>query len=315
MKNASNWKLIGVLAVLAGVFLVVKLFRSPLRETNIPQQLTTVDTTAVTEIIILPARQPGTEIHLQRSGKIWKLAAGEKSGHLEQGAGPTALASLMNLHPDQIVSRRRAKWNDFNVGDSTGTRVRILAGEDVMADLWIGRTEFKPSATGGMFEGGGSTYVRVQGEEEVYAVPAFLDGQFNRPFDDWRDKTFTRIKRDSIDRIAFQYPADSSFVLERRGGWFMGSSPADSSRVAAYLNGLEYKNVNSFAKESIQGDAPVKIEFQKRSRTVATLEAWPSGSSWTIHSSYQPDTYFTIEGLNAQKDVWKGRKEFTKKSN
>ncbi|MBY0435815.1 MAG: DUF4340 domain-containing protein, partial [Cyclobacteriaceae bacterium] len=207
MKNANNLKLIALLGGLVLIFVAIRVFRSPSLESNLPKTLATIDSTKVTAIIIKSPRAQ-SEIKLARSGKRWELKSGDRTGRLEQGGAITALRSLMDLQPQRIVSKRKEKWNDFQVGDSTGTRVTVMEGDDVEADLWIGKTGFTPApGNNGQFGGSGFTHVRLNGENEVYTVDGFLEGQFNRGFNDWRDKRFTRLLRDSVDKIVFRYPA------------------------------------------------------------------------------------------------------------
>jgi hypothetical protein len=312
MKNVNNWKLIAVLAGLITILAGIKIFLSPTLESSLPQSLADIDSTKISELLIQPARERGSEIRLVRAGNRWMLKAGDRIGHLEQGGAPSAIASLMRLKPQRMVSKKKEKWNEFSVGDSTGTRVRVMAGDDVAADLWIGRTGFS-QGSGGMFAGGGFTYVRLEEEQTVYAVDGFLEGQFNRGFNDWRDKSFTRMKSDSITRITFHYPADSSFVLEKKiGRWTSGPDLADSAAVASYLSSLEYKNVSGFSETTPAGEAPMVITFEKDTKMICKVEAWPSPGVWAMRSSHQPDTFFSSEG-STTKEIWKGRKELVKK--
>lgn len=312
MKNANNWKLIAVLAGLIAIFASIRIFLSPALESTLPSSLAEIDSSRVSEMVIMPARQQGTEIHLVRVGNRWNLQAGDRTGRVEQGGSATALSSLMRLKPQRIASKKKEKWNEFNVGDSTGTRVKVMTGSDVVADLWIGRTGFS-QGSGGMFAGGGFTYVRVEGEREVYAVEGFLEGQFNRSFNDWRDKAFTRLRRDSVNKIMFRYPADSSFVIEKKNGkWMIGAEAADSAAVATYLASFEYKNISGFAEGSPAGEAPAVITFDKDGKKMVEVEGWPSPGPWTMRSSHQPDTFFSAEGA-ALKEIWKGRGELARK--
>ncbi len=304
MKKINNWILIGLLGGLVVIFIAMKIFRSPTLESNLPERLTEIDSAKVTELIVVPGKDRTSEVRLTKTGKVWTLNTGDRVGHLEQGRGNTSLQSLMNLKPQRVLTKRKEKWNEFGVGDSTGTHVRVMEGSSTKSDLWIGRTGFSQSS------GSGYTYVRMEGEDEVYSVDGFLEGQFNLNFNDWRDKSFTRIKRDSIDKIIFRYPADSSFVLEKRNGkWKLGVVAADSAAVASYLSGMEYKNISAFAEVPPPGNAVALIAFEKNSNVIATLEAWPGLGAWTVRSSKQPDTFFSSDA-SVTKEVWKGRKAF-----
>lgn len=311
MKKTNNWKLIALLGILVVIFMALRIFRSPKLESNLPAVLTKIDSVKVTEIVILSARERARDIRIVRVGKRWDLIQGDRKGRIEQGGGVNALRLLMNLKPQRIVSKKREKWNDFNVGDSSGTHVKVMAGNSTEADLWIGRAGFtQMPGPGGQFGGESFTHVRLNGEDEVYTVEGFLEAQFNRGFNDWRDKSFTRLNRDSVNRITFRYPADSSFVLEKKNGkWTSDSALADSAAVTSYLNGLQYKNLSGFADTPPVGEAPVVIIFGQNARTVAKLEAWISPGSWSLRSSLQPDTFFSSPGLYELKDVFKGKKE------
>lgn len=308
MKKTDPWKLAVILLGLILVFMAVRKFRSPRLEGNLPATLTDVDTTKVTDIIITPAKSRSQPVRLSKTGG-WKLMNGTQALRLEQGAGSNALRILMNLRPERMVSKRREKWNELNVGDSTGTRVQLMAGTSVEADLVIGRSGFGQTPTAS-YGGPAYTYVRLYDEPEVYAVGGFFDAQFNRTIDDWRDKAFLRLKKDSVTRISFRYPADSSFVAERRDGkWMIGNELADSVAVKSYLSGMEFRNAASFAPAAPAGSPSVSVIFERNGKQLAILEAWPTEADWSVRSSHQPETYFSMDGAT-RKDVFGFRKRF-----
>ena len=311
MKNASPWKLAALLGGLVLVFAAVKIFRSPTLEGNLPEYLTKIDSAAVTELIVSAPKTNYEEVRLVKSGG-WKLKQGDISLRAEQGAGVNAVRMLMDLKPMRVATKRKEKWNEFSVGDSTGTRVRVMRGGDTEADLWIGRAGFS-QVPGQQYGGSTFTYVRLEGDTEVYAVDGFLEAQFNRSFNDWRDKSFLRLKRDSITRIRFRYPADSSFVLERVAGkWMMSNQPADSAAATSFLGAMEYRNVSSFSGNNPAGSPLMVISFEQEAKTLATVEAWPSEGNWTIRSSHQPDTFFEAD-VPTRRDVFVGPSKFATK--
>lgn len=308
MKKIDPWKLAVILLSLVVVFIAVRKFRSPQLEGNLPASLADIDTAAVTELRINPAKDRSQTVRLTKTGG-WKLMKGEQTLRLEQGAGSNTLRVLTNLKPERVVSKRKEKWNEFNVGDSTGTRVQVMDGSSVVADLIIGRSGFGQTATQS-YGGPAFTYIRVQGEEEVYAIGGFLDAQFNKALDDWRDKSFMRLKKDSVTRISFQYPGDSSFVLEKFGStWMNQSVRVDSVEVKSFLGSLEYKNASAFAPMAPAGVASVRITVEQSGKTLGTIEAWPADGNWTVRSSHQPETFFLFDAT-AKKDVFVGRKKF-----
>lgn len=310
MKNANPWTLVAVFGGLILLFVAVKLYRSPTLESNLPASLVEMDTAAVTELVVTPAKARSENIRIVKSGG-WKLVRDNKNLRLDQGAGPNALRMLMTIKPERMISKRSEKWDEFGVGDSTGTHVRIMAGTSMEAELIIGRSGFGQAA--GQGYGPPYTYVRVADEPEVYAVSGFLDAQFNRVYDDWRDKSFLRLVRDSVNHITFHYPSDSSFVLDKRQGkWMVNNDPADSVSVNSYLSSLGYRNVQAFASSQPTGSAPIVITFEKNGKSQATVEAWPAEYGFTARSSHQPEAFFLADAVTAR-DILRSKKSFQAK--
>lgn len=311
MKKINPWRLAVILLGLVLVFIAVRKFRSPRLEGNLPATLAEIDTTEVSELIIMPAKSRNQPVRLTKSGG-WKLMKGEQALRLEQGAGTNVLRLLTSLKPERMVSKRQEKWDEFSVGDSSGTRVQVMAGSSVLADLIIGRSGFSQTA-GQSYGGPAFTYIRVQGEPEVYAIGGFLDAQFNRAVDDWRDKSFMRIRKDSMTRIVFRYPADSSFVIDKfLGKWMNAGTPVDSTEVKTFLSGMEYRNATAFAESAPAGNPPITIVLEQAGKTLGTIEAWPTEANWTVRSSQQPETFFAFDPAS-RKDVFVSSKRFAAK--
>jgi hypothetical protein len=308
MKKVNPWKLAVIFLGLVVVFLAIKKFRSPGLESNLPRTVVEIDTARVTDLLITPAKGNRETVRITRSGG-WKLMKGEQTLRLEQGAAASALRMLTSLKPDRLATKRKEKWNEFSVGDSTGTRIQVMAGTSTLADLVIGRSGFGQSATGS-YGGPGFTYVRLTDEPEVFTVDGFLDAHFNRPLDDWRDKSFLRLSKDSVDRMRFSYQGDSSFVIDKQSGkWMMSNTFADSTAILSYLSGMAYKNATAFAPAAPAGAPGATVIFEKSSKAVATVEAWPEGADWTVRSSHQPETFFRFDAA-AVKDFFAGKKRF-----
>lgn len=308
MKKVNPWKLAVIFLGLVVVFLAIRKFRSPRLEGNLPVAVVKIDTARVTDLLVTPAKGNRETVRMTRSGG-WKLMKGEQTLRLEQGAAASALRMLTGLKPERLAAKRQEKWNEFGVGDSTGTRVQVMAGTSTLADLVIGRSGFGQTPTAS-YGGPGFTYVRLYDEPEVFAVGGFLDAQFNRTLDDWRDKSFLRLSKDSVNRVRFSYPADSSFVIDRQSGkWLMTNMLADSTAIRSYLGGMTYKNATAFATQAPAGAPGVTVIFEQGSRILATVEAWPLGADWTVRSSHQPETFFLFDAA-AVKDFFAGQKRF-----
>lgn len=300
MKKLNNKILIIVLLVLAGVFTLSRVFRASTRESNLRHELVNLDTAAVTEIKIYPNAEKNREVKLVREGKNWSVQMDSRSAAVEQGAAHAAMNYFIHLKPLQMISKKKTKWKEFNVGD-TSTQVKFMKGSEVLADVRIGRIGFNQQAGQQFNAGGVFTYVRLSDEQEVYSVEGFLESSFNKSFNDWRDKAFLRVKKDMITRVEFQYPADSGFVVEKKDKtWWVGEKVADSVKVKNFLSQLEYKNATTFADDfSPAGSANLSIQINNASGTLATVEAWKRAEDWAVTSSHQRGVYFSSKGLES----------------
>lgn len=310
MKKLNNTWLIAALVVLVGAFVVSRFFRAPGLESNLRQQLVQLDTAAITQLRVRPA-SGGEEISLQREGVNWKVTQGSKSAFADRSAVNAALSSLSALKPLRMVSRKKDKWNDFQVGDG-GTQVAVYEADRQESNLHIGKTNFVQNQQGGF--GGAYTYVRVGDEDEVYAIDGFLESSFNRTYSDWRNKNFLRVSRDAVSKITFTYPADSSFVLEKKDSvWVVNGQPAAIAPVDTYLGHLAFKNLNNFADDfQPTGAAPVTIKVEARGGPLETIEGWPlPNGQWAFRSTQQP-VIFTSEGSSAIRDLLRGKTYFMK---
>lgn len=310
MKKLNNTWLIAALAVLVGAFVVSRFFRAPALESNLRQQLVELDTAAITQVRMQLAAG-GEEVSLQREGVNWKVTQGSRSAFADRSSVNAALAALSTLKPLRMVSRKKDKWNDFQVG-AGGTQVAVYAGDRQESNLHIGKTNFVQNQQGGF--GGAYTYVRAGDDDEVYAVDGFLESTFNRPYADWRNKNFLRVSRDAVSKITFSYPADSSFVLEKKDSvWTVNGQPAAGAQVDIFLGHLAYKNLNTFADDfQPAGSAPVVIKVEARGGPLETIEGWPlPEGQWALRSSQQP-AIFRSEGSTAVQDLLRGQTSFKK---
>jgi hypothetical protein len=308
MKKYSNKVLIIALVVLIGIFALSKVFRSPKLESNVRKELVTIDTAKITEVRLQPAKALGQEIKLIKSGKKWKLLSDSKEAKVEAGTVESMLGVLMNLQAQRMVTRKKEKWDTFEVGENS-TRVSVYADGKKLTDFRVGKTGFSQSQGQGI--SGAYTYIRMTDEVEVYSTEGFIGSYFNRSFNDWRDKTFLRVNKEDVARIEFVYP-DSSFVLEKRDSlWFADSHVANTSKVDGYFNRIRFKNVNEFEEGfASAGDPLFKMNIVKADGALETAQAWiKAEEDWVLTSSFQDGVYFTSKTTGAIKDVFIGKNQ------
>jgi len=295
MKSLNNKTLIIILVALAGVFVLVRVFRTPALERNMRKELVSVDTAKVDQIKLWVAGEE-QELIFKKENSRWGLEKAGTKYNIEQGSATGMLGYLAKMVPQKVVTRKKDKWNDYQVGD-TSTHVQAMIGKDVVADLYIGRIGFnqnpaqmqQQSPYGNGFAGA-YTFVRLGDEDEVYTVDGFLESTFSRSLNDWRDKSLLRLKKDMITKLTFVYP-DSGFVLQKNDKkWMIADQPADSNKVKTYLGSLEYKNASSFADGFNPNRNPdISLNIDGVEGPIATLQAWKrEEADWVLMTSRQP---------------------------
>jgi hypothetical protein len=301
MRQSNNKILLIVLIVLVTGFVVTRLFRAPARERNLDETLLSLDTSRVNAIHISPAIQDGTEIKLIRSGNKWEMQAGERSAKPEMAQVRNALASIASVRADRVLTRNQEKWSTYHV-DTTGTHVKILLDQDAK-DFWIGK-----------LDAGGSS-LRVEGQEDVYATNVALEGTFNKNFNEWRDKVFVKAHPEKISKITFQYPGDSSFVLNRSATKWEGDKIAvDSTKIQTYLNRFRSRSLRDFADDfTPSGQPSYKVTLQGDSETI-TVQGWKAQDDrWVLNSNQQKEVYFSSRDASLIRELFVGKKWFASK--
>jgi hypothetical protein len=115
-----------------------------------------------------------------------------------------------------------------------------------------------------------------------------------------------------ISKVSFQYPADSSFVLEKKDSvWSVKGRLVDNNKVDAFLREFSYRSETSFADDYQPPSNPqYVIKFEGESGPVATVEAWRQDTGWYLRSSRQPDVVFLSNDASTMARLFPGPGKF-----
>lgn len=292
MKKLNNKILIGALVVLVGVFALSRWLRSPGLESNLRKQLLSLDTTNINEVRIKPANYKPLEVVLKKEGNRWRVYNGQQQADTEIGTVKSMLGVLKDLKVQRLASRKKDKWDTYQVGDGA-TQVSVLQ-DGKTTEIFFGKSTYS--------QGGAYTYVRLSKEDEVYAIEGFIDSHFNRTYNDWRNKTLLKLNQADISKITFNYPADSSFALEKRDSvWFAGNVKAADAKVNSYVSQLSFKTLNDFADGFSSAEKPTAtLQIESKNGVLATVQGWKNGEQWILTSSTQSGVYFSAAQSIAQ---------------
>jgi Domain of unknown function (DUF4340) len=304
MKKLSNKILLVGLVVLVGIFVASRFLRSPGLESNLRKDLLKLDTARISEVRILPSKEHQEELRLTRTGYDWKIIKGNRQEPTSKTSVKGLLQSLGGIKAERLASRKKEKWEEYNVGDNS-THVTVYTDGKKTADFHVGKLGFTQNGSGNF--GGSYTYVRLSDENETYAVEGFLESTFNNGFDDWRDKTLLKLNKEAITKVSFLYPADSGFVAEKKDSvWYIGNDKADVSKTENFLNTISSKYMSAFA----DGFTPVSaadltMQVDGKGGNLLKLEAWKKDETeWILTSSQQKGVYFSSKGSSGVSDMF-----------
>lgn len=297
----NNRLLLWILLGLAAIFVVTRLTRVKQTERTLKTQLVEIDTSRVSSILLYPLAEQGKEIKFSRNGSAWRVSMDGTMAAANGDLVKNILAELQDLKVEQLVARSPDSWDHYQVTDSLGTRIVVNEGKNKALDLVVGRFHYRQAPGGynmyGQNRGTGKTYIRLSGDKEVYLADGFLAMSVNQRFDRWRDQTVTRLNASSLSRILWDYPADSGFIAERTGtGWLVGGLPADSASMDSFLRKVSRLNHAAFAKATAASTRPdFSVTFEGDNMQAQSIRAFlQTDSTLLLHSSFNPDTWFSI---------------------
>jgi len=312
----NNRTLLIVFLSLAGILVLTRVFTAKKAEKTLDTDLVEIDTGRISSIYIYPQAEQGAELVFSREGVGWNVSNDKLSAPADKYSIGNTLNELLNLKADRLIARSKEKWAEFHVNDSLGTRVMIKEGKKTSLDIIIGRFNYQPPAGGysgyGQQYGTGITYVRKSDEDEVYAVEGFLAMSINQGFNNWRDQTISRLMKEQITRMVFEYPADSGFVAQKQDiAWTLNGILADSTSMAQYLDGLSRKSHGDFADGFSPLSNPVyQVTFEGMNMDPLLIRVYSQlGNELVLHSSINPESYFRITRDGLFKDIFKGSSE------
>lgn len=292
MTTLNNRTLTIVLIALVAVYVGARIFRAPNRESTLNIVLVDIDTSAVKEILLYPTKGKGEEIRLTRGAGGWNVRQGEIAAEADSNVLKSLMGSFIGLKASRVVTEQASKWSEYNVGDTTGTRIVVKGeGDHSLGEWWVGEAPAKDGAYGG-----GQSYVRLANKDNVYAVDGYLHTQYNKPFNDWRNKAFLRVDKSNLSGVTAQ--GAITWELKKDSvGWLLDRTKTDSLAVERYVSRFTSMNFSDFSDgfQPTKG-ADASLTLHSPIGDLANIQAWKtSDSTWVVQSSQRPKVFFEVD--------------------
>ena len=301
-RRFDNKRLFFILGGLLVILLLTIIVKIPKERSTLKSTLVEVDTAEVVKIIIIPKASAGKLFEFIRENKKWTVRQNNIVSAPMKGAIENIFREILAIGPQSLAAVGKSAWKEYELTDSLATRVKLLDNRNKdLAEIMIGKFTYKqvnnPYAGYGGNNIEGTTYVRLSEEEEIYTVEGFLAFSFSGGFNDWRDKSFLKCKKEDITKITFNLPADSSFTLAMKDSlWFAGGQPADSAKTSNYLNSLGIIDGQDFRdgfKPASSPEYQMVIEGNNLMNITVKCFKGEAGDEYILNSSLNPEVYFT----------------------
>jgi hypothetical protein len=310
-KKLNNKKLSVLFIVLLLLVALVIIADNKSGGRSFAEDLTPVDTAKVTKVGIVSGKTQGA-IQLEKQEKGWKVVQNGKKYDANPKKVNSILDMLTKMQPSGVVADDKETWGQFDVTDSLGTCLEVFAGKKKVADLVIGRFDFKqsnnPYNQGGSFK----TFVRPKKDNKVYTINEFLTMTFSTDISGYRNNQVVNVNPGDIAKASFSYPADSSFVLENiNGQWMVNGTVADSASVASYLNGLRNKSHSWFVDDKPEGKPEYMITLEGSNMiTPVVISAKRVDEKHIVMSNMNIEAYFDGEKSGLFENLFVAKQHF-----
>ena len=292
--------LLGGFAVLLIIVVLVKLNQRKSGDRSFRSEIVSIDTAKVSQIVI-SAKPAGKEekVILEESGDKWQVKKGDVVYNADKTMVDRLIEQLVSMTPQRVAATSRDRWSEYQVTDSAGVYVKVKGGSKTLAEVIIGKFSYQQPTNPYDRQGKMTTYVRVEGEKEVYAVDGFLRMTFSTDAGSYRNKSVISGDKSNWTRLKFSYPADSSFILEKQGtNWMAGGIMADSALVAQYLSQISRMTSYNFIDTTLDvSDVPeFKLEIEGDNMVSSIkVEAFEADTTnkYLLTSNQNPGTFFS----------------------
>ncbi|MBA7619086.1 hypothetical protein ES703_26418 [subsurface metagenome] len=287
------------------------------RNRSFNSQLTDFDTSKVTRLIIYP-KSGNDLVELKKESEHWKIVVDGKDYNADHSAIKGMMTSLISLTATRIAAKDKDQWDTYEVSDSAATRVHVIADKKTVADVYLGKFSYQQPKNPNPYmqqQGKMTSYVRIAGDNNVYAVDGIIAMSFSRQTNDFRNRTLIRSNKEDWNRLTFHGPVEAFNLFKQGENWMIDGLVADSASVARYLSSLAWLSSSDFIDQSDKlGSDPSYTLSIEGENMVAPVKVFAFGTDtsnkYAIVSSLNKDTYFSGSKSGLFDKIFVGKDHF-----
>jgi len=302
--NNSLKKYAIIFVVLSLIVLFMFVFNAGKNERTFKNNLVDIDTSSVSAILLYPKSLHHKELKLYKSRSDWKIdLKSGKTVSVPKEKMKNLFTQILSIKPIRLAARESSKWHEYEV-DTTGTRVQVFEGDDATLDIVIGKFSYQQQLRSM------KSFVRLEDDKDVYEVNGFLSMTFNQGENAYRNAKLISGNTNNYVRLAFDYPADSSFqMIKVNNKWTSNDKQLDSAKVESYLRQLMRISNNNFIDNPSQDllNKPVmKLRIDTDDNKIIILQIYGDSKEQIISSSMNTESYFDAKKNKFAEKIFKG---------
>jgi hypothetical protein len=291
MLSKNRTLVLGIILVVVLVIYFALQHRE--HEENFRTKLPAVDTATIDRIVIRPAGGE-TSISFVKENKQWMVEDNDRKYAANENQLNSLMLSLNGAEVIRVAATSPEKWKDFKTTKDLGTEIEFKQDGKNATDVLIGKFDYIPSKNQSPYgqQGEMFSYVRVNNEDEVYAIEGSIALGMGKTADDFRLKQLLHLDKKAVNKLQFSYTDGDRFSLTKEGDkWtFDDGAEPDSATMVRYLNSLRYLNGRKLAKEDPEGK-PVCASMtiiSNQEDTIQLTAYMVDTAACVIRSSYNP---------------------------
>ena len=317
-KKLSVKILIVALLVLIGVVLIFKF--SDKKEKTFRSKVVEIDPYEITAMEISDPKK-GQFFRVEKLDSLnWKLNYDGKEYSGDRDGIIDALHRLDDINTDFIASTKESKWDEYQVSDTTGIRVKLFQDGDIVEDIYIGKFSYKMNQQQQMNPNQQqqpdlTSYVRPESEDNVYAFKGVLRMSFAVAPGHFRNKSAISQKFEKISKLTYKYPEKEFSIDKMDGRWyFNGVIPADSAKTMNFVRSISRTRNSKFLDDiDVSTLTPThQLIVEGEGFSPIIINAYPSQDTlinYYITSSYNPKTVWNGKEANMFNKLFKDKEE------
>jgi hypothetical protein len=253
-------------------------------------------------------------VDLRLSGDKWMVRMNGKDYTADTNVVKNMLKILSDMPTKRYAGKGNDAWIKYEVTDTSASIVTLKANDKKVAEILIGKFSYnvpkdqQQQVQSRQQRGEMTSYVRLPGEKEVYAVDGYLKMTFSGNVDSYRYRSLASFNPSDITRITITEPGSRNVLENPDGKWLMNGIPADSTKMARYRSVLARLSGSKFVDQDAGQFTPShSMTIEGNNFNPVEINAYPvadTNVNYIITSSANPGSFFNGKEGGLFKKIW-----------